>query len=107
MDKDLEVIRKIREKEDQENKITEDLKKQLKKELDQLQAESELKIKETAKGLDSDYQKKMESLQKKTSMEREDALNNARAKANALKLRMSDAELKELVNEILTKYLEE
>lgn len=106
MENDLEVIKKIREKEDQENKATQELKDRLKKELDQVQKESEEKISATRKKLASEYGKKMESTRKKMEELREQVLSDAESRANSVKLQMSDSELRDLVAKILKEYLE-
>lgn len=107
MDSDLEIIRKIREKEDAENAITRELKEKLNRELEDLKKGGESRISETRTELTEEYDRKMKSLRKKMEELRDRKINEARAKADAVKLHMSDAELRELASEILKKYLED
>lgn len=104
---DLEIIRKIREKEDAENDITRELKDTLSRELEVLRKEGNTRISETRTELMGDYENKMKSLRKKMEELRDSKISEAKAKADSVKLHMSDADLRDLASEILKKYLED
>lgn len=106
MENDLEIIRKIREKEDQEDSVTKELREKLARELDEIQAESTAKVANTRKSLSSDYEKKIKSLAKKMDELREGAIADARTKAASMKIEMPEKDLRELVARILKEYLE-
>lgn len=107
MEGDLDIIRKIREKEDQEEKATEDLRKKLKAELEHLQKNMENKISSERDKLSADYKGTIDRLTREMEAFKSGELKKAQQKADSIKIEMTQKDLKDLIRSVLKKYLEE
>ncbi len=106
MENDLEIIKKIREKEDQEDKLTEELRNRLKAELEALLKKNESDIQETRKKLQDSHNSSIAEISSKMEKLRQEKLKEAESKADAIKLKLSEEDLKDLVKKVLREYLE-
>lgn len=107
MESDLEIVKKIRDKEDHEDALTRELEKKLKAEVEQLQKDGIARTAETRKKLAADYSRTMDDLRGRMDSMKSEMLREAEEKASKIKLEMSSADLRDLVKRTLTQYLEE
>ncbi len=103
---DLETLKVIKEKENSINNEVALLKNEKDKQLQEMEAQFALKVKENEENLRLQAAKEVADVTGKAKSRAESMVLSSREKADRLKLKLSDREIEKIASDLLKSYLE-